>query len=91
MKLWEVLWTDYPCKNFHLLICIAILLLKKNEIIANNFGFNEILKFVNELSLKIDLEKTLETAEGLYLQLSTFKNTPNDIAVILGLPINEEK
>jgi hypothetical protein len=44
MTLWEVLWTDLPCKNFHLLICIAILLMKKDDIIANNYGFNEILK-----------------------------------------------
>lgn len=44
----KVLWTDLPCKNFHLLICISILLLKKNEIIANNFGFNEILKVSNK-------------------------------------------
>lgn len=44
MTLWEVLWTDLPCKNFHLLICISILLMKKDDIIGNNYGFNEILK-----------------------------------------------
>ena len=63
---------------------------KKNEIIANNFGFNEILKFVNDLSLKIDLDKTLETAEGLYLQLSTSKNVPTEITEILNLPTNSD-
>lgn len=41
------------------------------------------------MSFHIDLEKSLETAEGLYLQLSTFKNVPAEIAEILGLPINE--
>ena len=25
MRLWEVLWTDAPCKNFHLLICAALI------------------------------------------------------------------
>jgi TBC1 domain family member 15 len=44
MKLWEILWTDMPCKNFHLLICISILLMKKDDIMANRYGFNEILK-----------------------------------------------
>jgi TBC1 domain family member 15 len=62
----------------------------KNEIIANNFGFNEILKFVNELSLKIDLDKTLETAEGLFLQLNNFKNLPNEICEILHFPAKVE-
>jgi TBC1 domain family member 15 len=121
MKLWEILWTDMPCKNFHLLICISILLMKKDDIIANRYGFNEILKvkshyfvlyffkeifqrntlncfcflffvvsliiikFVNDLSLRIDLDKTLKYAEGLYMQLSTFKNLPSDICEIVGL------
>ena len=25
MRLWEVLWTGHPCRNFHLLICAAVL------------------------------------------------------------------
>ena len=44
MRLWEILWTDLPCKNFHLLIVISILLMKKDDIMSNGFGFNEILK-----------------------------------------------
>ena len=44
MRMWEVLWTELPCKNFHLLICIAILQMKRDVIMSNNFGFNEILK-----------------------------------------------
>jgi len=31
LKLWETLWTEYPCKNFHLLIGIAVLLMKKRR------------------------------------------------------------
>lgn len=44
MKLWEILWTDLPCKNFHLLFCAAILDTEKNILIENNYGFTEILK-----------------------------------------------
>jgi len=87
MRLWEVLWTDLPCKNFHLLICISILLMKKDDIMANGYGFNEILKFINDLSLRIDLEKTLQFAQGLHIQLSSFKNIPLAISEILGLPV----
>lgn len=62
MRLWEVLWTDLPCKNFHLLICIAILMMKKDDIIGNNYGFNEILKVsfcwiyskFNSISFRLD-------------------------------------
>jgi hypothetical protein len=45
------------------------------------------LQFINDLSLRIDLEKTLKFAEGLFIQLSTFKNLPAPICAILGLPI----
>lgn len=44
MKLWEILWTEMPCKNFHLLFCVAILDHEKSTLINNNYGFTEILK-----------------------------------------------
>lgn len=47
MRLWEVLWTDIPCANFHLLICVAILDNEKDTIINENYGLTEILKVSN--------------------------------------------
>ena len=44
MKLWEVIWTDLPCKNFHLLLCAAILDTEKAVLMENQYGFTEILK-----------------------------------------------
>lgn len=44
MKLWEILWTDLPCKNFHLLLCVAILDTEKSMLMENRYGFTEILK-----------------------------------------------
>ncbi len=38
------MWTEKPGKNYHLLICLAILDTEKNTLIENNFGFTEILK-----------------------------------------------
>ena len=40
----QVIWTDLPCRNFHLLICIAILEQERCVILENQFGFTEILK-----------------------------------------------
>ena len=40
----KVLWTDRPCKNFHLLICLAILDGEKSTLMENKFGITEILK-----------------------------------------------
>jgi hypothetical protein len=46
MKLWEVLWTDLPCPNFHLLLCVAILDTQQHFLVENNYGFTEILKVI---------------------------------------------
>ena len=40
--------------------------------------------------MRIDLDKTLEHAEGLFLQLDKFKSLPANICEILGLPTNEK-
>ncbi|XP_057285345.1 TBC1 domain family member 15 isoform X2 [Pezoporus wallicus] len=44
LRLWEVMWTELPCQNFHLLLCCAILESEKQQIMDKHYGFNEILK-----------------------------------------------
>lgn len=56
--LWEVLWTEALCKNFHLLVCAAILDTEKETIMSNNYGFSEILK-VYVFSLKVHKKKLI--------------------------------
>ncbi|GLH12187.1 TBC1 domain family member 15 [Gryllus bimaculatus] len=85
MKLWEVLWTDLPCTNFHLLICAAILEAEKKVIMEGNYGFTEILKHVNDLSMKIDLEATLCNAESIFLKLKLAAQLPDNVRKIIGL------
>ncbi|XP_035721297.1 TBC1 domain family member 15-like [Vespa mandarinia] len=86
MKLWEILWTGLPCPNFHLLICVAILDTEKNVLMENNFGFTEILKHINDLSLHIELPWTLSKAEGIFHQLMAVEDKLSDnVRVIIGL------
>ncbi|KAG8201537.1 hypothetical protein JTE90_011212 [Oedothorax gibbosus] len=85
MRLWEVLWTGLPCKNFHLLICIAILDTEKTTIMENEYGLTEILKHVNEMSYKINLEETLRKAEAIYIQIRDSAFRSDVIETILGL------
>ncbi|BFZ09532.1 hypothetical protein BsWGS_12572 [Bradybaena similaris] len=84
-RLWEVLWTDRPCDNFHLIISLAILDSEKSTLMENKFGFTEILKHINDISLSIPLEETLCKAEGIFLQLKEYKKLPKVIKEILGL------
>ncbi|XP_049929039.1 TBC1 domain family member 15 isoform X1 [Epinephelus moara] len=85
LRLWEVMWTGLPCENFHLLVCCAILDSEKQKIMEENYGFNEILKHINELSMKLDIEEILQKAEGISLQIKNCKDLPQSVSVILGL------
>ncbi|KAI1814503.1 GTPase-activating protein GYP7 [Poronia punctata] len=66
LRLWEVLWTDYLSSSFHLFVALAILEKHRDVIMTHLLHFDEVLKYVNELSETIDLESTLIRAEALF-------------------------
>jgi len=66
LHLWEVLWTDYLSSGFHLFVALAILEKHRDVIMEHLKHFDEVLKYVNELSTTIDLESTLIRAEALF-------------------------
>lgn len=84
IELWEVLWTGLPCPNFHLFISAAILETHKQTIIENKFQFDDILKYVNALSMQLDLNNTLETAESIYIQIKEAERIPQKIRILIG-------
>ncbi|XP_072779189.1 TBC1 domain family member 15 isoform X3 [Taeniopygia guttata] len=85
LRLWEVMWTELPCQNFHLLLCCAILESEKQQIMDKHYGFNEILKHINELSMKIDVEYILCKAEAISMQMMNCKELPQTVSEILGI------
>lgn len=85
MRLWEVLWTNLPCNNFHLLICVAILDSEKTTLMENDYGLTEILKHINEMSYKINLDDTLCRAEAIFLQIKNSKYQSDIVQSILGI------
>ncbi|OAQ65075.2 GTPase-activating protein GYP7 [Pochonia chlamydosporia 170] len=66
LRLWEGLWTDYLSAEFHLFVALAILEKHRDVIMEHLKAFDEVLKYVNELSNTMDLESTLIRAEALY-------------------------
>ncbi|KAK6951897.1 hypothetical protein Daesc_006422 [Daldinia eschscholtzii] len=66
LHLWEVLWTDYLSSSFHLFVALAILEKHRDVIMIHLKHFDEVLKYVNELSNTMDLESTLIRAEQLF-------------------------
>ncbi|ODQ51842.1 RabGAP/TBC [Saitoella complicata NRRL Y-17804] len=66
LRLWEVLWTDFRSKEYHLFFAFAVLERNKDAIMDNLQRFDEILKYMNDLSMNIDLELTLRRADVLF-------------------------
>ncbi|CAK7233576.1 GTPase activating protein [Sporothrix curviconia] len=66
LRLWEGLWTDYLSSSFHLFVALAILEKHRDVIMMHLEHFDEVLKYVNELSGTMDLESTLVRAEALF-------------------------
>lgn len=89
MLLWEVLWTEMPCKNFHLLICVAVLDRDKSIIMENNFTFTEILAHVNGLSGKLEVDYLLTEGEAIFRQLENTPDLKPSVKYILGLAQEE--
>ncbi|XP_038063442.1 TBC1 domain family member 15-like isoform X2 [Patiria miniata] len=88
-RIWEIMWTGLPCKNFHFLMCLAILDGERDLLEKENFDFSDILKHVNELSCSIDADKILQTAEAIYLQLVDYPELPDTIREVIGLSSEE--
>ncbi|KAK9506446.1 hypothetical protein O3M35_008384 [Rhynocoris fuscipes] len=89
MTLWELLWTGLPCSNFHLIICVAILDNEKEILMERGYGFTEILKHINDLSLKISLDDVITKAAAIYNQLKSSTNLTTSTKRVIGL-VNEE-
>ncbi|XP_045077537.1 TBC1 domain family member 17-like [Coregonus clupeaformis] len=85
LSLWEVLWTRLPCENFHLLMAASILESQRGELIGSDHDFNTILKHINELTMKLDLQTVLRGAEANYLQLACCKELPVKVQEVIGL------
>ncbi|TPX08231.1 uncharacterized protein E0L32_001873 [Thyridium curvatum] len=66
LRLWETLWTDFLSSSFHLFVALAILEKHRDVIMEHLKHFDEVLKYINELSGTIDLESTLVRAESLF-------------------------
>ncbi|KAL4818314.1 rab-GTPase-TBC domain-containing protein [Aspergillus spinulosporus] len=66
LRLWETLWTDYLTSNFHLFVALAILEKHRDVIMDHLKQFDEVLKYINELSNTMDLIPILTRAETLF-------------------------
>ncbi|CEG74577.1 hypothetical protein RMATCC62417_09764 [Rhizopus microsporus] len=68
IRLWENLWTDHLAKKMILFIALAVIDTHREKILNELNQFDEVLRYINDLTGNIDLNHTLERAEVLYYQ-----------------------
>ena len=66
LRLWEALWSKHICNHFQVFIAAAVLIKHRRQILDNKLNFDELLRFINTLAGKIDLNSALRDAEVLY-------------------------
>jgi hypothetical protein len=66
LRLWESFWTDYLSSSFHLFFALAILEKHRDVIMDHLKHFDEVLKYINELSNSMELNPLLTRAESLF-------------------------
>lgn len=68
LGLWEILWTDYYSSQHHIFFALAILSDQERIMIENLQQFDEVLKYVNDLSMKMKIEPLVTRSELLFLK-----------------------
>lgn len=68
MDLWEIMWTDYYSSQFILFFALAILQKHSKIIIQTLKGFDDILKYINDLNGTLNIGDLLTRAELLFVK-----------------------
>lgn len=68
LRLWEILFTDYYSSQYHLLFALGVLSDNERIIIQNLRRFDEVLKYMNDLSMNLNLNNLLIRSELLFLK-----------------------
>ena len=83
----QVFWTDRPCKNFHLLICLAILDTEKSTLMENKFGLTEILKVSFFIHILLTSSITLTVGANLFLSAMILNYTKHIVQYLFTVQI----
>eukprot|EP01137_Pigoraptor_chileana_P006778 Opistho-2@51467 len=90
MRLWEVCWSNHLSRHFHLFVCLAILEDHRGVIVGAEMGFDDILKYVNDLAYTLDVERVMSRAEAHFYRTAALKAPPEEIAELL-VPFRKQR
>jgi hypothetical protein len=71
--LWEVMWCNYPCANYPVIIASTILHMHRQALMSDELDFDHTLKYINSLAGNLNLIEILEASEKVVHRLRLLK------------------
>ncbi|KAK7788661.1 hypothetical protein R5R35_013084 [Gryllus longicercus] len=76
LKMWEACWANYLTDYFHLFLCLAIVCIYSDDVIAQDLRTDEMLLHFSSLAMYMDGELILRKARGLLHQFRQMPRIP---------------
>jgi len=69
-RVWEIFWLDFVAeRDLHLYLAVSILLQHRERILLDCSSFPELLRYINDLSLRLDVDLCLSDATDLFYRI----------------------
>ncbi|KAM7352362.1 TBC1 domain family member 16 [Cochliomyia hominivorax] len=80
IRMWEACWSNYLTDYFHLFLCLAIIAVYADDVIAQNLRTDEMLLHFSSLAMYMDGQLILRKARGLLHQYRQLPKIPCTLA-----------
>ncbi|XP_060521320.1 TBC1 domain family member 16 [Cylas formicarius] len=76
LRMWEACWANYLTDYFHLFLCLAIISVYADDVIAQNLRADEMLLHFSSLAMYMDGQLIARKARGLLHQFRLMREIP---------------
>ncbi|XP_045497157.1 TBC1 domain family member 16 [Colias croceus] len=76
LRMWEACWANYQTDYFHLFLCLAIIAVYADDVIAQDLNTDEMLLHFSSLAMYMDGRLILRKARGLLYQFRQLQRIP---------------
>ncbi|KAI5651972.1 rab-GTPase-TBC domain-containing protein [Phthorimaea operculella] len=80
LRMWEACWANYQTDYFHLFLCLAIIAVYADDVIAQDLNTDEMLLHFSSLAMYMDGRLILRKARGLLHQFRQLPRLPCTLA-----------
>uniref|UniRef100_W8CD73 TBC1 domain family member 16 n=1 Tax=Ceratitis capitata TaxID=7213 RepID=W8CD73_CERCA len=76
IRMWEACWSNYLTDYFHLFLCLAIIAVYADDVVAQDLCADEMLLYFSSLAMYMDGQLILQKARGMLYQYRQLSKIP---------------